>query len=78
MAWYKYIKFLSVNDHKNFDATYKPGEKAHDAGIYRCTGCGHEIGIADDHTMPPQGKHQHGPGDGEIRWQMIVCAIHKK
>lgn len=77
MAWYKYDRFLSSNTHANFDKVREQGEETPDAGIYRCVSCGDEIGIAKNHKLPPQNHHQHAPGVGPIKWQMIVCAVNK-
>lgn len=76
MAFYKYAQFLTTNQHGNFDILRSPGDAAPDAGIYRCEACGHEVGIAKGHTLPPQGHHQHSQGIGPIRWRLIVAAIH--
>jgi hypothetical protein len=46
MAQYKYPQFLQKNEHAEFDTDYSPGSSAPNAGIYRCMGCGREIGIA--------------------------------
>lgn len=73
MAWYKNANFLQINQHGNFDVAHPPGKAADDAGIYRCTTCGHEIGIAKTHTLPPQNHHTHTNG-APIRWQLIVAA----
>ena len=59
-----------------FDHLHSPGITAPNAGIYRCAVCGHEIGIAMGHTLPPQGHHQHAPGSGPIKWQLLVFAEH--
>lgn len=77
MAWYKEIKFLEQNTHANFDKIYKPGETPPDAGIYRCVGCGDEIASNKGVQLPTQNHKQHSPGQGEIRWQMIVCAVNR-
>lgn len=76
MAYYKYPQLLTPLQHKNFDTFLSPGSDASDAGIYRCEGCGHEIGIAKGHTMPPQGHHSHTAAQGSIWWRLIVAAIH--
>jgi hypothetical protein len=57
-----------------FDNVYEPGNAALHPGIYRCQGCGDEIGIATGHTLPPQNHHQHKPEHGKIRWQLFVYA----
>lgn len=73
MAFYKYGNLLKQLDHANFDKEREPGSETPDAGIYRCTGCGHEIGIAKDHRLPPQNHHQHTPGLGPMRWKLLVA-----
>jgi hypothetical protein len=77
MAQYKYDKFLNQSNNAAYDTIHEPGASAPDAGIYRCVVCGHEIGIAKGHTLPPQNHHQHAAGLGKIRWQLIVFAQHK-
>lgn len=74
MAFYKYTTHLVANQHANFDTDRSPGETAIDAGIYRCTGCGDEIGIAKGHTLPPQNHHQH-TNLSPVRWRLLVCAV---
>lgn len=78
MALYKNGNLLQQSTHANFDKAYSPGEAAVDPGIYRCTACGDEIGIAKGHTLPPQNHHQHKQGIGGIKWQLIVCAVSVK
>ncbi|TXC81288.1 hypothetical protein FRZ40_43435 [Paraburkholderia azotifigens] len=74
MAQYKYDQFLQQKDLAAYDVLLEPGVQAPDAGIYRCRACGHEIGIAKGHTLPPQNHHQHAPGLGRIQWQLAVFA----
>lgn len=74
VAQYKYSNLLTQNPHQEFDAVYPPGTAAANAGIYRCAGCGDEIGIAKGHTLPPQNHHQHTTAQGAIRWQLLVFA----
>lgn len=74
MAQYKHGQHLTQSQHGAFDARLSPGSNADNAGIYRCTACGDEIGIAKDHTLPPQNHHQHAPGLGSIQWQLLVYA----
>lgn len=78
MAQYKYEKFLRQSDHEAYDSLHDPGAEAENAGIYRCSACGDEIGIAKGHKLPPQNHHQHAPGLGKIQWQLIVFAQSKK
>lgn len=77
MALYKYGQFLQSNQHQEFDNSHAPGAQTQNPGIYRCTGCGDEIGIAKGHTLPPQNHHQHAQGEGAIRWQLTVCAVSR-
>ena len=74
MAQYKYSLNLHQNNHANFDALRDPGMQTPDAGIYRCAGCGHEIGIAKGHVLPPQNHHTHTPAQGPIRWRLLIAA----
>lgn len=73
MAWYKYASKLTQNQHDNFDKIWKPGETPHDAGIYKCEGCGDEIASNKGVQLPSQNHSQHSPLQGQIRWRMIVC-----
>jgi hypothetical protein len=75
MAMYKHGNRLKHVQDPAFDGVHTPGQQAPFAGIYRCTGCGHEVGIASGHTLPPQTHHQH-PNIGPIRWQLLVFAEH--
>lgn len=75
MASYKYDKSVTKIDHVAFDTVHTPGTAAPDAGIYKCTGCGHEIGIAKGHNLPPQIHSQH-PSSKPILWQLSVFAVH--
>jgi len=59
-----------------FDAIHTPGTAAPFAGIYRCVACGHEIGTAAGHELPPQNHAQHHTGLGPIRWKLLVFAQH--
>ena len=77
MAWYKNADFLKKSTGDAYDLEYHPGAEAPHAEIYRCKGCGREIGIASGHTLPPQTHHQHSVGEGAIRWALIVYADHR-
>src|SRR5436305_13826206 len=46
MALYKYSQYLTATSDGAFDTKHSPGATAPFAGIYRCVGCGYEIGIA--------------------------------
>jgi hypothetical protein len=74
MAQYKYGAFLQHGDSAAYDQLHAPGATAPDAGIYRCVGCGREIVSHKNYTLPPQNHHQHAPGQGLIRWQLLVYA----
>ena len=76
MATYKYAGYLQVNTSDAFDSKHTPGTAAPYPGIYRCTSCGDEIGIAGGHTLPPQNHKQHN-SSAEIKWQLVVYAVQK-
>lgn len=76
MALYKYSTFLAESQDPAFDQLCEPGTAARWPGLYRCHGCGHEIAIAANHTLPPQNHHQHTPQQGEIQWRLVVS--HKR
>lgn len=76
MAAYQDASILVQLTHDAFNKIYTPGTKAPDAGIYRCTGCGYEIGTAEEHDLPPQIHNTHPPGT-PIRWELVVFAQHK-
>lgn len=76
MALYKYKQILEASEDGAFDQLMQPSAAAPWPGIYHCHACGHEIGIAHGHTLPPQNHHQHAPGIGPIQWRLIVS--HKK
>lgn len=74
MALYKYTQYVTQSNDAAFDAGHSPGTAAPHAGIYRCTGCGYEIGIAAGHTLPPESHHKH---TAKIVWRLAVFAQHK-
>lgn len=76
MALYKYGPFLEKCEDAAFDQLLVPGVIAPWPGIYKCEVCGHEVGIAQSHTLPAQNHHQHPYGKGPIRWRLVVS--HKK
>ncbi len=78
MALYKHGQSLTQSQDAAFDVVHSPGNAAPHAGIYKCTGCGHEIGIAAGHTLPPQGHPQHPTSLGSIRWKLLVFAQHNQ
>ena len=77
MALYKYGQHLTKSEDGAFDAKHAPGVAASHAGVYICAGCGHEIGIAEGHKLPPQDHHQHANAT-KIEWQLLVYAQHQK
>jgi hypothetical protein len=77
MALYKHGQYLKTSDSDAFDKKHNPGVEAPFPGIYRCAGCGDEIGIAKGHTLPPQNHHQHA-GGAKIEWQLLVFAEQVK
>ena len=76
MALYKYSQYLTATSDGAFDTKHSPGATAPFAGIYRCVGCGYEIGIAQGHTLPPQSHHTHS-GTAKLEWQLCVYTEHK-
>ncbi len=72
MALYKYQAFIEQSNNEAFDQLQEPSAAALWPGIYRCHACGHEIAIAQGHTLPPQNHHQHRPGLGRILWRLVV------
>lgn len=77
MALYKNATHLKTSTSAEFDKTHSPGTEAPHAGIYRCTACGDEIGIAKTHKLPPQNHRQHAANAGKIEWQLVVYAVQQ-
>jgi hypothetical protein len=77
MAMYKYQRFLTPNQEGAFDGMHGPGQPTPVSGIYRCTGCGHEVTSVFGKTMPPQDHHTHTWQQGAIAWQLIVATTHR-
>lgn len=77
MAQYKHGQYLTRSDSSAFDIKHAPGASAPNPGVYRCAGCGHEIGIAKGHNLPPQNHHQHTLSTVKIEWQLLVFAEQK-
>jgi hypothetical protein len=74
MAQYKYLNFLSQSTHSAYDTVHNPGATAPYGGIYKCTGCGHEVTVPADHVLPPQNHHVHSnPTVTPIRWRLVVA-----
>jgi hypothetical protein len=78
MAGYRNPTFIIKNDSPEYDKLYAPGISAPHAGIYRCNKCGHEIGIAQGHVLPPRDTHNIRPQWAPSKWQLAVYAIHNK
>lgn len=78
MAWYKYGHYLKqfTGEGRAYDTDYAPGQAPPHSGIYRCMGCGREIVAEKARLLPPQNHHQHAPGQGPIRWRLVVFADH--
>ena len=76
MAEYKYGTYLSESNDSRYDKEYSPGDSTTYPGIYRCSGCGDEIGIAKNKTLPPQNEHQHS-GNTSVKWKLLVRAQQK-
>jgi hypothetical protein len=76
MAEYKYDSYLTKSTDSRFDTEHSPGVAAPYPGIYRCIACGDEIGIAKDHTLPPQNHRQHQQ-NATIKWKLLVMAVQK-
>jgi hypothetical protein len=72
MAYYQQANQLAFSDSSVFRNVYEPGQRAPFGGIYKCTGCGLEVGIAQHHSLPPQNHHQHGYRSTPIRWQAVT------
>lgn len=72
MAQYKYFEYLKKNENVVFDTLHEPGVITTYSGIYRCAVCGREDVSRQGNPLPPQNHHQHTPGAGPIRWQLIV------
>lgn len=76
MALYQDGSRVSKVTDPAFDAIHNPGNAAPHAGIYQCTVCKHEIGIAAGHTLPSQSHAQHPASSGPIKWRLQVYAQH--
>lgn len=77
MPVYKYNNLFTQNDNAVFDAVLNPGIVLAISGIYRCTSCGDEVAANKGTPLPPQNHHQHAPGAGPIRWQLVAAAVQR-
>jgi hypothetical protein len=75
MALYKYQNYLSVSKNGSFDLTFQPSAFVPCGGIFRCTSCGEEIALPGIGIFPDRTHHRHTPGQGEIRWQLVVAVV---
>jgi hypothetical protein len=69
---YKYLTYLHASSGNEFDKAYSPGDRVAWSGIYRCTGCGHEVVHTNEKPLPPQNHHQHKLTQGKIQWKLVV------
>ena len=85
MPYYKddqYFTKVNALNGSQFDRNYGVSTRAPKAGIYRCTGCGHEIAIAEGHILPPDGQHDHPLHNlllgirPPYQWQLVAQAKH--
>ncbi len=76
MALYKYGDHLAKSTDIAFDTEHKPGDTTPNHGIYRCTGCGHEVVSEAGKSLPPQNHHTH-PSGSAIRWKLLVYSQAK-
>ena len=77
MAVYKHGNLLKPSQDAAFDRDQTPGDRAAFSGIFRCPGCGREVAANEGQPLPPQNHHQHGPGQGFIKWRLTVYAEHQ-
>ncbi|KWE26913.1 hypothetical protein [Burkholderia territorii] len=82
MALYRIGGYFTCGSGRAFRENLPPGSEAIVAGIYRCTICGDEIGIAKAQALPSDDEHRHDldpPSDplldrGPTAWQLIAAA----
>lgn len=75
MPAYKHPQFFKHMTGPAFDNVYRPGTTVPLSGIYICPECGDEIASNKGTPFPPQNHHQHRPGAGLVRWQLIAAAV---
>jgi hypothetical protein len=66
--------FIQPSQSAAFDNVHSPGAATPFSGIYRSEGCGHEVALNAGNPLLPQNHHQHKPGQGSIRWRLVVFA----
>lgn len=82
MALYRIGGYFTCGSGRAFSENLPPGSETPVAGIYRCTVCGDEIGIAKSQALPSDDAHRHDfdpasapPLDcGPTAWQLIAAA----
>ncbi|WP_342705474.1 hypothetical protein OHZ10_18065 [Burkholderia arboris] len=82
MAQYRIGGYFTCGSGRAFSENLSPGSQVTVAGIYRCTVCGDEIGIAKSQALPSDEAHRHDldpPSDpardpGPTAWQLIAAA----
>ena len=82
MALYRIGGYFTCGSGRAFSENLPPGSKVTVAGIYRCTVCGDEIGIAKSQMLLSDDAHRHDldpPSDplldrGSTAWQLIAAA----
>ena len=82
MALYRIGGYFTCGSGRAFSENLPPGSEVRVAGIYRCTVCGDEIGIAKSQRLPSEEAHRHDfdpPSDpviapGPTAWQLIAAA----
>jgi hypothetical protein len=77
VASYKYQRYIACSSSDEFDRDHQPGQVAPFSGIYLCVVCGRETAINHDELLPSQNHHERAPGQGAIRWRLIVYASHQ-
>jgi hypothetical protein len=77
MALYKNAAYLTQDNHAAFDTLHQPGATTPHSGIYRCENCEDEVASNQGNPLPPQNHKQHQPGNGAIRWRLILYAVQK-
>ena len=77
MATYRDDRYVHKSPSLIFEGLLHPGTRSRHSGIYRCVTCGLEaVSVAGD-ALPSQNSHQHTASQGDVRWELIVCAEHR-
>ncbi len=76
MALYKDKTKVRESEDAVFDKVFNPGDAPPHRGIYRCTGCDHEICVeSTTGKLPPQNHTQHP--NGPAKWKLLIYAEWK-